>query len=371
MNDEIIDIYESANERDVAEFKENVNSSLHIKIDSQKVIKDTEWVNVIEQTLPYIDNIFRNPNRFIVNEEEIVKIERARRITVESIKDLSKNTNYIQEIDKKTGDVKPSKILNINKEESYNTYENRLIYTLIQNLKIFISQKKKILEDMEKLKNKNDKQLTFAGISTIGEEKLNINITLATKVNDETNADDDIKKLLKRVEEMEVKLLDLTSCETYRLIDKAHISLVREPIKKTNLILKNVNFQYAMQLWNYIRDNFEDKTRTVDENIDYYDESNLRNLMNQSFLLDYLILNSMDKDKENIVKNKENKKQVLNQILEKLLSLDDNLTEDDLKKLIGEKFAVVKYKKQTSIQEIQKIFSKNIEKYLEKIGENI
>lgn len=40
----------------------------------------------MEQTVPYIDNIFRNPNRFIINEEEIVKIERARRITVESIK---------------------------------------------------------------------------------------------------------------------------------------------------------------------------------------------------------------------------------------------------------------------------------------------
>ena len=30
------------------------------------------------------------------------------------------------------------------KEESYDTYENRLIYTLIQNMKFFLSQKKKI-----------------------------------------------------------------------------------------------------------------------------------------------------------------------------------------------------------------------------------
>lgn len=55
----------------------------------------------MEETVPYIDNILRNPNRFIVNEEEIVKIELARKITVESIKHLSKNTNLIQDYDKK------------------------------------------------------------------------------------------------------------------------------------------------------------------------------------------------------------------------------------------------------------------------------
>ena len=49
------------------------------------------------ETIPYIDNIFRSPNRFIVNEEEVVKIEQAKKITVETIKHLSKNTNFIHE----------------------------------------------------------------------------------------------------------------------------------------------------------------------------------------------------------------------------------------------------------------------------------
>ena len=34
----------------------------------------------MEFTVPYLDNILRNPNRFIINEEEIVKIELARKI---------------------------------------------------------------------------------------------------------------------------------------------------------------------------------------------------------------------------------------------------------------------------------------------------
>lgn len=55
----------------------------------------------METTIPYIDNIFRNPNRFIINEEEIVKIELARKVTVESIKHLAKHTNLIQDVDPK------------------------------------------------------------------------------------------------------------------------------------------------------------------------------------------------------------------------------------------------------------------------------
>ena len=155
----LIDLYQTSSKNEEESFKKNLESSLHVKTDYEKVIKDTEWIKIIEDTIPYLDNIFRAPNRFIINEEEVVKIERARRITVESIKNLSRNTNFIQEVDKKTGDVKPSKILNIDKEESYDTYENRLIYTLIQNMKYFVSIKKKNLENVLDANSKNDKSV--------------------------------------------------------------------------------------------------------------------------------------------------------------------------------------------------------------------
>ena len=114
----IFDLYEKFNTKTAEEFMDKIDSTVDIKAEYEKVIEDTEWIEIMEETVPYIDNILRNPNRFIVNEEEIVKIELARKITVESIKHLSKNTNLIQDYDKKTGDVRPSKILNINKEEN-------------------------------------------------------------------------------------------------------------------------------------------------------------------------------------------------------------------------------------------------------------
>ena len=66
----------------------------------------------------------------------MVKVELARKVTVESVIHLTQHTNFIQKIDE-NGDVKPSKILNINREESLDTYENRFIFTLLNNLRNF------------------------------------------------------------------------------------------------------------------------------------------------------------------------------------------------------------------------------------------
>ena len=112
----IFELYDTSNKKKIEEFNANVNSNYTIETNYEKNDVDFEWLTIIEETVRYLDNILRSPNRFIVNEEEVVQIEKARKITVESIKHLSKHTNFIQEIEE-NGDVKPSKILNINKEK--------------------------------------------------------------------------------------------------------------------------------------------------------------------------------------------------------------------------------------------------------------
>lgn len=102
MNElEIINLYEQSDDNKNKDFYENINSNLRVVTNYDKTSTNFEWLNIMEDTIRYLDNILRNPNRFIINEEDIVKIELARRVTVESIKHLSKNTNLIQDIDKK------------------------------------------------------------------------------------------------------------------------------------------------------------------------------------------------------------------------------------------------------------------------------
>ncbi len=137
---ELFDLYNNTKEDVKDEFLDNVDSKLKVKNKYRKVIYDYSWLEKMEETMRYLDNIMRNPKKFIVNEEEVVKIEKARKVTVDSIKHLTQHTSYIQKFDQETGEVKPSKILNINKEENFDMYENRFIYTLLINMKMFISK---------------------------------------------------------------------------------------------------------------------------------------------------------------------------------------------------------------------------------------
>ena len=273
----------------------------------------------------------------------------------------------------KIGDVKPSKILNIDKEESYDTYENKLIYTLIQNMKIFVSRKKKTLEQFQNEIGKNDRQFDYEARSQVGKEQVNINVSLNAKKTsqDAKNDPDSIDNILKRIENLEIKILDLTCNNVYKIIDKKHITLVREPIKKTNVILKNVNFQYAMQLWHYLKDNIDDKTRKTGENKEYDDDTELKDMMDESFFINYLIINSMNKDNQDLFDDKEQKREmqniIISKMLERVVEIDDSISQEEFTEMLGEKFAVIKYKKQATIKEIQYIFSKHIEEYLENI----
>ena len=382
----IIELYEK-NEKSnsVDEFKEKTNSTLHVETKKKKTARDTEWLDVIEQTIPYIDNIFRKPNRFIVNEEEIVKIEQTKKVTVETIKHLSKNTNLIQTIDEKTGDVTPSKLLNVRKEESYNTYENRLIYTLVQNTKMFIKRKtdelmKNINSENEQDDNdKDNTKLEYNATSEVKDEKINVQVKLNSEIDPNGDESKDKNKLiLDRIEEIKRKIDVVSNAEPYKVIDKLHITLVREPIRKTNVVLKNVNFQYAMKLWSYLRENFDETDlENTEENKDYMDQGELKQFIDEAFLLQYLAMKTIDEDrKENEATYQELKEKMVEQMLEKMVDMDEDKpenindngsTEQQLIQMISEKYEVIRYKKTEIIKEIQQIFKKYIEKYEEQV----
>lgn len=366
MNDlEIVSLYEKSNDNINKNFYDNIDSKLHVTTNYDSVNCNFEWLDIMEETIRYLDNILRNPNRFIVNEEDIVKIELARRVTVESIKHLSRNTNLIQDYNKETGDVKPSKILNINKEESFNTYENRFIYSLIKNMIFYIDRKKKNL--VTESSSKNDKKMEYSACSSLGKEKVDISMTINSKKDTKDNMKNDSGLTIsERIAKLELQISDLTSSNVYHSIDKLHIALVTSPIKKTNVILKNVNFQYAVKLWNYMQTHMESDVKNEKSKSDYFDDGNLKKCIDESFLLDYLVLDSLDNNKSNV--NKEDlSEKIVGNMIEKVMNIDTDMTEEKLKDIVNKQYSIIKYKTVVNEKQIEKTFKKYMDKYLEDI----
>ena len=368
-NLEVIELYENANQEKTRTFMNTAESTLKVQTEKKYITRDIEWINMMEEVIPHIDAIFRSPNRFIKNEEETVKIEQAKKVSVETIKHLSKHTNLIQDIDKETGDVIPSKLLNVRKEETYDTYENRLIYTLVQNMKFFVNIRKNTLlqpiSTENKEEDKNNKQLEYNAKSKLNDEEVDINVSINSKLDTELkNADERNKSLLMRIEEIERKISDIESTEVYKILDKANISLVKEPIRKTNVVLKNVHFQYAMKLWEFLKANMDEQTIESEDNKNYMDNGQLKKMMDEAFLLQYLAMKTLDEDNmEKQDTKKEIKGIVVEQMLDKMLDIDEDITEEQLRQLVAEKYEVIKYKKMAVLQDIQKIFKKYIDRY--------
>lgn len=358
-------LYDNADEKRITSFTKKTKSDMVVDLHYDKVEADFEWLDLAEDTMRYLDNILRNPNRFIINEDEIVKIEKAKRVTVDSIKHLARNTNLIQDIDPVTEEVKPSKILNINKEETFDTYENRFIYTLILNLETFVSLKKKKLLDGSYLKD--DKSIQYKAATMVGQEHISMDLTIKSGLH--TKKDDGSRNgesLATRIDKLEQQIVDLKSSEVFRSLYRAHVALVRPPIKKTNVILKNTNFQYAVILWNYLQEHAgTDDSKRDRKDKNYNDDGELRNFFDETFLLDYLAICTLNKEK---YATKNDKEKVIKQVIQKIIDLNASLTEEELKNMVGEQFTLVKYKNNATMDGINKVYRKHIDKYFNKIG---
>ena len=136
------------------EFLGKIDSKLIMEVKRNQIVENDEWLDMVEFTIPYIEKALIKQIKQIVTEEEIIKIELIKKVTVESVKHLSKNVNFVDHFED-NGDVIPKKILNAYKEETFVTYENRFLFTLIRLIEDFIFLREKEGESQYKGKNTN------------------------------------------------------------------------------------------------------------------------------------------------------------------------------------------------------------------------
>lgn len=331
-----------------------------------------EWLEKIEFACPYIDIIVRNPKLTLIQEENLVKVERSKRITVASVKDLAKHTQYIEDVDKKTNDVRPSKILDIRNEETYNIYENRFLYTLINDLHRFVADKEKLLDNFEINKNKT---LEYKGSSVTKLEKVNIEVkvsstSLPTKQDDKKLEEEinDAKKRLKRVNDY---LFSWDKSEMVKALAKEHVNFVSPPLKKTNILLKNPNFRIAVRLWDYIRTYDLDKRDDSKESDDNNSIDVMKSFLDHSFLIDYAVMDSMVKLKREQKKNMTQYAVVIlteeiSRVMDLLASCGYKTNEDELLSLIVKQLKDDKRDRLVGAEDVKKKFKSAMEEYLER-----
>jgi hypothetical protein len=353
-------------------FEKKIESKMHFKSKVGNDLMTFDWVNEIDFACPYIDNIIRKPRLSLISEEDIVQIEKARKISVASVKDLSIHTHYIEKIDEDTHDVKPSQILIERNEETYNIYENRFVYTLIDNLSKFMMKKEAELEDFE---TQSDKVLEYMATTITDSEKINIELKVsANELPKDESANDLLKEITTikgRIKRIKDYMSGWQKSEFINQLEKAHASFVTSPIRKTNVILKNPNFQFAMKLWNYLRSYEAKEEDNAKEGIETEGNDNLKSILDTSFLADYLVLDSIVSSKKE-QKEKLSKYAVvmitkqMQRAISLLLNCGIDISEKELLSMISVEIEHEKDRIAVGSTDVKKKFENAMDEYLER-----
>ena len=354
-------------------FLKNTNSDMHFKSDFLGDSLSFEWMDEMEKACPFIDIIVRNPKMALVQEEMVVKVEKAKKITVASVKDLARHTNYISKLNEKTKDIEPKKILDIRNEETYNIYENRFLYSLIYTMNKFILEKEDLLNELEV---NNKKVLEYKADTTTLKEKVDISlkITSTSIPNDDTNKniEEEIENIKQRIKRVKEYITSWQRSEMVKALDKAHITLINSQVKKTNIILKNPNFQIAVKLWDYLRNYYLNDTKNLKENFDTDGNNIIKVFLDRSFLMNYFVLDSIAASKKE-QKEKLSKYAILmcaeeiDKIISLLMSLGIKIDEHEFMRFISDEIKKQKKIQSSGSDAVKRKFKKEMDEYMERI----
>ena len=210
-------------------------------------VVDEEWISVIEDSLDAINNVIEKPRRFITTEQEVVPESLAKKISADSVRHLSQNTQFLAPSD--DGGVHPTKILNVSMAETYDLYENRFVYHLIQRLLTFVDRR----TDVIFWSTGNEVRNRFTMHSKIGdayeEIEYNVEMTVKDRQNFAENDADNMDTFMRidRVRRLVMALRGSSFCQLMK-----GCSVVRSPIQRTNLIMKDPNYRKCFQLWQFM-----------------------------------------------------------------------------------------------------------------------
>lgn len=354
-------------------FLKTLESNMHFKSNFSGDSLSFEWLDKIEFSCPYLDIIVRNPKLTLIREERIVNVEKSKKITIESIKDLSKHTNYINKYDKIKKNVEPSKILNVFNEETYNIYENRFLYTLVKQIESFIFNKE---EELKNFKFNDSKLLEYNATSSTDFEKINIELKLnsesigSKKNNPKFN--DELKIARARIKRIRDYIKSWYNSELFKELEKANVPLVNPPIKKTNILLKNPNFQIAVKLWDYFQKYDMEQKDIIRPNLEKNGKHPLQEFIDHSFLLDYFVLDSISKSKKE-QKEKMSKYAILllteeiRRTIKLLNNMGIDIEEKQLLEMVAKSLNEEKNDRLVGVDDVKKKFKNAMDEYLERM----
>lgn len=251
-------------------------------------VVDERWLTIVEEGIDAIFNIVDKPRRFIKTSEEVVPVALAKKITADSVRHLSQNTQFINQ--NAAGEIEPTKVLTVTTEESYDLYENRFVYHLIQRLFTFVDKRTDVIFWSTGDETCNVMSMESKVDDAYEEISYKVEMTIKNRQSYVENDTDhmDLFKRIDRVRRLSRTLRQSAFCEIMQGCAK-----VRSPIQRTNLMMKDPDYRKCYQLWQFI-EGYDEVGYTIEERdsaLQFDEEYLLQMYIN--FITNYTVFKSL------------------------------------------------------------------------------
>ena len=300
---------------------------------------DYAWVDAIEESLPAFQNIVSNPRNVIREDELIVNVANAKKAGADVVRHLAQHSSLVEKFDERTGDVRPSKLMQKYREDSVGLYENRLVFTTLEMAHQFVKIRHDAL--FEAMSDEFGAKLKVDSTMETATELVHMDMFLHIKETESAiETDEKNGEVFGRISKM-YRILSMLM-HTQFAQQMAKLPRTKGAITKTNVLKKNPNYRKIVQLMEFLR-GYEDigyTIRVVEQNPQITEV--LQQDIYHNILFNYLVLKGYLEDEKDRrapapVKTKQRslKPKFIKEIIEELTE-DYDLPDIEIRKVLIE-----------------------------------
>ena len=212
---------------------------------------DLNWVDMIEESLPAFQNIVSNPRNIIREDELIVNVANAKKAGADVVRHLAQHSALVEKFDERTGDVRPSKLMQKYREDSVGLYENRLVFTALENAYQFVKIRHDAL--FSAMSDEFGAKLKVDSSMETATELVHMDLFLHIKETDSAiETDEKNGETFSRISKM-YRILGMLM-HTQFAQQMARLPRTKGAITKTNVLKKNPNYHKIVALLEFLKE---------------------------------------------------------------------------------------------------------------------
>lgn len=317
------------------------NADNEIQFSNRRLEKtvDVKWVDAIESTLEAFQTILAAPRHIIREEELIVNVAHAKQGGADVVQHLAQHASFVDNFDQKTNEIQPNRLMQKNRFDAHDQYENKLVYTTLDAAFTFVKIRHDAL--MSAMSDEFGAKLKVQTNMQTATEAVHMDMFLHIKETESAlDTEDRNSDVFSRISRI-YRVLSMYM-GTGIVHELAKGGKIKGAVIKTNVLKRNPNYRKVVQLFEFLR-SYEDigyTIRVVEQN-PQVNETFQKDIFH-NVLFNYLVLKGYleeerDRKLPQPIKEKQRslKPKFIKQIIEELTE-DYDLPDVEIRKVLIE-----------------------------------